>query len=88
MLIYSQQFRCKLSDRTRVSSRKEEIKLECKKCDAYGIDNLGFMGCLIRNSMLDFPSGKVGCYKRKTTILKQIEKVKGDEPRAKYYKWR
>lgn len=62
--------------------------MECKKCAAYGVDNLGFSGCLIRNSMLDFPSGKVGCYKRKTTILKRIEKVKRDEPRARDYKWR
>ncbi len=62
--------------------------MECKRCDAYGIDNLGFRGCLIKNSMLDFPSGKVGCYKRKTTILKHIEKVIREEPRAEYYKWK
>lgn len=59
----------------------------CKECKAYGTDNLGFCGCLIRNSMLDFPSGKVGCYKRESTILKAIEEVKKNEPRAKYYKW-
>ena len=62
--------------------------MECKKCVAYGIDNLGFNGCLIRNSIHIFPSDKVGCYKRKTTILKRIEEVKRDEPRAKKYKWR
>ena len=60
----------------------------CKECKAYGIDNLGFSGCLIRNSMLDFPSGNVGCYKREQTILKAIEKVKENEPRAQYYKWK
>lgn len=60
----------------------------CKECKSYGIDNLGFRGCLIKNSMLDFPSGKVGCYKREQTILKAIEKVKQTEPRAKYYKWK
>ncbi len=62
--------------------------MECKNCMAYGIDNLGFRGCLIKNSMLNLPSGKVGCYKRKATILRRIEDVKKDEPRAKHYKWR
>lgn len=62
--------------------------MECKKCKAYGIDSLGFRGCLIRNSMLDFSSGKVGCYKREQTILNKIEEVKQSEPRAKYYTWK
>lgn len=60
----------------------------CKECKAYGIDNLGFRGCLIKNSMLDLPNGKVGCYMHKQTISKTIEKVKREEPRAKYYKWK
>lgn len=62
--------------------------MECKKCAAYGIDNFGFRGCLIRNNMLDFLSGKIGCHKRKTTILKRIEEIKGDELKAKEYKWK
>ena len=59
----------------------------CKECKAYGIDNLGFYGCLIRNEMKDFSNGKVGCYKREATILEMIEKVKQNEPRAKHYQW-
>lgn len=26
--------------------------MKCSKCPAWGIDNLGFRGCLIRNSIL------------------------------------
>lgn len=62
--------------------------MECKKCVAYGIDNIGFHGCLVRNSILDFPSGKAGCYKREKTIQKQIKKIKRYESIAKHYKWK
>lgn len=57
--------------------------MECKNCVAYGIDNLGFHGCLVRNSMLDFPSGKVGCYKREKTIMEQIKKIKKIRAKSK-----
>ena len=62
--------------------------MTCKECKAYGIDDIGFHGCLIRNSMRDFKSGKVGCYKRESTILNAIKEVKQNEPRAKYYMWK
>lgn len=60
----------------------------CKNCPAYGIDNLGFHGCLIKHTMLTFPSGKSGCKYQYKNILKNIEYVKEKEPRNKHYKWR
>lgn len=61
--------------------------MECKKCKAYGIDSLGFSGCLVRNSMLDLPNNKVGCRRKINTIENQIKDVKKNEPKAKYYQW-
>lgn len=61
--------------------------MECENCKAYGKDNLGFKGCLVRNSMLDLPNGKVGCKKHGDTIDRMIDSVKKYEPREPYYKW-
>ena len=62
--------------------------MKCEECKAWGIDNLGYHGCLIRNEIKDLPSGKFGCYKRETTISRMIEEVKQNESRADRYKWR
>ena len=61
--------------------------MKCSKCQAWGIDNLGFHGCLIRNSIIGDDYCNYHCNKRQTTILKAIEYVKRNEPRNKFYKW-
>ena len=60
--------------------------MECKKCKAYGIDDIGFYGCLVRHTMEDLPNEKVGCRRQKKTILREIEETK-EGPKSKYYKW-
>ena len=61
--------------------------MKCSKCPAWGIDNLGFHGCLIRNSILGDVYSNYHCNKKEETILKNIEEVKQNEPRNKFYKW-
>ena len=50
--------------------------MKCKNCPAYGIDNLNFSGCLIKHTMLTFPSGDSGCRYQYKNILKSIDIVK------------
>lgn len=61
--------------------------MKCSKCPAWGIDNLGFHGCLIRNSIIGDVYRNYHCNKHQITILKDIEYVKQNEPRNKFYKW-
>ena len=61
--------------------------MKCLECPAWGIDNLGFHGCLIKNTILGESREHYHCNKRKNTILKAIEDVKQNEPRSKLYKW-
>lgn len=61
--------------------------MKCSKCPALGIDNLGFRGCLIRNSILGDMYCNYHCNMYKKTILKNIKDVKQNEPRNKFYKW-
>ena len=61
--------------------------MECRRCPAYGIDDLRFHGCLVRHTMEDLPNGKDGCHRWTKTILKEIEHVKENKPVSKYYKW-
>ena len=61
--------------------------MKCSNCPAWGSDNLGFRGCLIRNSILGDGYHNYHCNKHKKTILKIIEDVKRNEPRSKFYKW-
>lgn len=62
--------------------------MKCLKCPAWGIDNLGFHGCLIKNSILGDERSDYHCNKQEKTILKAIEDIKNNEPRAKHYKWK
>ena len=61
--------------------------MKCKECKAYGVDDLGFRGCLVRHTMEDLPNGSVGCRRHKNTIIKEISAVKKDRPSARYYRW-
>ena len=61
--------------------------MKCSKCPAWGIDNLGFRGCLIRNSILGDIYCNYYCNRHKKTILEDIKNVKQNEPRNKFYKW-
>jgi hypothetical protein len=61
--------------------------MKCSKCPAWGIDNLGFRGCLIKNSILGDMHCNYHCKMHKKTILKNIKDVKQNEPRNKFYKW-
>lgn len=61
--------------------------MKCSKCSAWGIDNLGFRGCLIRNSILGDIYCNYHCNRHKKTILEDIKNVKQNEPRNKFYKW-
>lgn len=61
--------------------------MKCSKCPAWGIDNLGFRGCLIRNSILGDIYCNYHCNNHKKTILEDIKNVKQNEPRNKFYKW-
>lgn len=60
---------------------------KCNECIAYGIDDLSFSGCLIRNTMITMKDGKNGCYKYPSTIAKEVSKVKNTEPRSIHYKF-
>lgn len=62
--------------------------MKCSKCPAWGIDHLGFRGCLINNSILGGDGVEYHCNKHEKTILKAIEDVKQNEPRSKWYKWK
>lgn len=42
--------------------------MKCSKCPAWGIDNLGFRGCLIRNSILGDMYCNYHCNMYKKTI--------------------
>lgn len=61
--------------------------MKCSKCPAWGIDNLGFRGCLIRNSILGDIYCNYHCNMHNKTILEDIKNVKQNEPRNKFYKW-
>lgn len=61
--------------------------MKCSKCPAWGIDNLGFRGCLIKNSILGDMYCNYHCKMHKKTIKKNIKDVKQNEPRNKFYKW-
>lgn len=61
--------------------------MKCKTCKAFGIDNLGFHGCLIRHTMEDLPDGTDGCKRREKTIIKEIATVKAENPCAARYRW-
>lgn len=61
--------------------------MKCSKCPAWGIDNLGFRGCLIKNSILGDMYRNYHCKMHKETILKNIKDIKQNEPRNKFYKW-
>lgn len=61
--------------------------MKYSKCPAWGIDNLGFHGCLIKNSILGDNYRSYHCDMHEKTILKDIDDVKYNEPRNKYYKW-
>jgi hypothetical protein len=65
----------------------EDCTMRCKECKAYGIDDLNFRGCLVRHSMISFPSGRVGCNRKDQTILEEIEVIKKEKSNAKNYKW-
>lgn len=61
--------------------------MKCSKCPAWGIDNLGFRGCLIRNSILGDIYCNYHCNMHNKIILEDIKNVKQNEPRNKFYKW-
>lgn len=61
--------------------------MKCSKCPALGIDNLGFRGCLIRNSILGDIYCNYHCNMHNKTILEDIKNVKQNESRNKFYKW-
>lgn len=61
--------------------------MKCSKCPAWGIDNLGFRGCLIRNSILGDTYCNYHCNRHNKTILEDIKNVKQNEPRNKFYRW-
>ena len=49
--------------------------MKCSKCPAWGIDNLGFHGCLIRNFIIGDVYRNYHCNKHQITILKAIEYI-------------
>lgn len=61
--------------------------MKCKVCKAFGVDHLGFRGCLIGHAMEDLPDGSGGCNRHKNTIIKEIAAVKAENPRAKNCYW-
>ena len=60
--------------------------MKCKDCPAYGIDNIGFYGCLIRHTMQGRTNNSF-CKLNIETIRKRIEITKRTESRANHYKW-
>ena len=61
--------------------------MKCMHCKAFGVDDLGFRGCLVEHTMEDLPCGLDGCHRKKETIVKEIAEVKANNPRAKDYRW-
>ena len=61
--------------------------MQCKNCKAYGVDHLGFRGCLIGHVIQDLRGGGEGCKRCPITINKEIVEVITTDPRAKEYEW-
>lgn len=58
----------------------------CKNCKAFGVDHLGFRGCLIGHTIHDLRDGE-GCKRCPITINKEIVDVMTADPQAKEYRW-
>lgn len=61
--------------------------MECIKCMAFGVDEFGFPGCLVKNPITGTSNNTMGCENTNIIIADQIKEVKKDKLKAEKCIW-